>query len=1069
MGVLRAVLEAAVRGEGGLVLLHGPAGSGKTRLLELLARWAAEARMPVYRGAAWDSSDAPPLWPWREVVRDATMGREPSELVGHRAPALLALAGLGLADGDPLTPRDVLAARLDRFTAVVALLRALAAGGALLVVLDDLHAADEQTVELARFAARRLRGSPVLLAAAVRDALDGAEPALEAATMLNLRGLDTAAVEELAEWWDMPSLPADTIAMVHTATGGNPLHVTQSLAVLAGDPVAASDPDSARGLIRDQLRDLVQERLRRLSGDVQELLAAASVVGRDVTLPVVARMLDRPLSDTARSLVAATTAGLLVATGVGRYRFGHELIREAVYASLDPDRAAGLHGAAGRVLERLHGTGRDDVLAAVAHHYLHAAPADGASARRAASAAADRAVAAMAYPQAVVGYGAALDASAFDESAGAADRADLLLRRAQARCLAGEPGAARADFLAAAAAAREAADVERLGAAALGMGAGGYLPNIDAERLALIGEALARKSVVGPALRAQLLVAGSQELLTDVASLPRRRAMAEEAADLAAAQPDPAVRAEVFPQAAVSLIGPDTLARRVALLDDAVLAAVEARRPDLEFQARIWSFGASLERGEFGPARAQLMVLAGLAERLRRPQYSMYVAARHATVALLAGRLDDVLARTDEARRLAQDAGEPAGLMVAADLTAQVALLRGAPELARSAEVAFREVRRRSADLPTFRVRHAHLRALLGDPAPAAAVLARLLATELVDLRTELNGLPALARVTDLAWYLRDRGAAAALYTELAPWADLHVVDGSGFSYSGPVTLHLGRMAALAGDLVTAATHLDAAAAVAAREDLPLVAAQVAAAAGCLRGRRGIPDAAARRARELAQRLGAGSVLRDLDEFETVPAGPVPALGVFRRAGNLWEVGIDPERVWVHHRHGMTHLARLLDVPHTEVHALDMLSTTRATPAAPAERMPEGMAGRRAPGFAALDEAAKVSYRRRVAELRDELHEAEDCHDPVRAERAQAELDAVAGELAAATGLSGRDRWLGDAGERARVSVTRTIRAAIKAISDIAPVTGQHLSTSVRTGIFCAYRPEHRAAVRWRL
>jgi energy-coupling factor transporter ATP-binding protein EcfA2 len=156
-------LEAAARGEGGLVLLRGPGGSGKTRLLELLAGWAAEAGMPVYRGAAWDSSEAPPLWPWREVVRDATEGHEPSELVGDRAPALLALAGLGPTDGGPLTPRDVQAARLERFTAGVALLRALAARGPLLVLLDDLHAADEQTVELTRFAARRLRGSPVCL------------------------------------------------------------------------------------------------------------------------------------------------------------------------------------------------------------------------------------------------------------------------------------------------------------------------------------------------------------------------------------------------------------------------------------------------------------------------------------------------------------------------------------------------------------------------------------------------------------------------------------------------------------------------------------------------------------------------------------------------------------------------------------------------------------------------------------------------------------------------------------------------------------------------------------------
>jgi non-specific serine/threonine protein kinase len=79
------------------------------------------------------------------------------------------------------------------------------------------------------------------------------------------------------------------------------------------------------------------------------------------------------------------------------------------------------------------------------------------------------------------------------------------------------------------------------------------------------------------------------------------------------------------------------------------------------------------------------------------------------------------------------------------------------------------------------------------------------------------------------------------------------------------------------------------------------------------------------------------------------------------------------------------------------------------------------------------------------------------------------ELDALTSELAAAVGLAGRDRRSGNPTERARVSVTRTIRAAIGQIQLAAPATGQHLAASIRTGTFCTYQPEQRAAVRWRL
>ena len=665
-----------------------------------------------------------------------------------------------------------------------------------------------------------------------------------------------------------------------------------------------------------------------------------------------------------------------------------------------------------------------------------------------------------------------MDVAALDDEPLPADRADLLLRVGEARCLAGDLVAARADYLAAAQIARELADGARLADAALGMGMTGYLAVVDAERLALVGEALTLVPSTMPALRARLLVAGAQELITDSRSVQRRRTMAEDAVDLAAAQTDPAVRVEVFTHAAIALGGPDTLARRVALLDSAVAAARDAERPELAFQAGTWRFGVCLEGGVFGAAREQLAVLAELAERLRRPRFGMYVAARYATLALLDGRLDDVLSLTDDARRLAEEAGELPGVMVAADVTAHIALLRGDQRLLTSAELAFRDVVRHSADIPSFRIRHAHLQAALGEQGPALALLAHLVANGFAALRVELSGLATLAKVADLAWYLGHRAVAGAVYEELAPWADLHVVEGSGFSYNGPVLLHLGRMAALRGDARSAVAHLDSAAALAARERLPLVSTQVAAAAASVTDPRSRPRthrAGLLHHRQFAERQRVGSVLRDLDEEGATPAPvptPDPVDGVFRARGDMWEVGIGSERVWVRDRRGLPHLARLLASPHTEIHVLDLLAARTARQGAAHH---EGLVTAGATGFAALDDKAKAAYRDRVLELRTELDDAEACNDPARADRARVELDALTSELAAAVGLAGRDRRSGNPTERARVSVTRTIRAAISQIQLAAPATGQHLAASIRTGTFCTYQPEQRAAVRWRL
>ena len=115
----------------------------------------------------------------------------------------------------------------------------------------------------------------------------------------------------------------------------------------------------------------------------------------------------------------------------------------------------------------------------------------------------------------------------------------------------------------------------------------------------------------------------------------------------------------------------------------------------------------------------------------------------------------------------------------------------------------------------------------------------------------------------------------------------------------------------------------------------------------------------------------------------------------------------------------------------------------------------------------ALDPQAKAAYRRRMADLEDELAEAERWDDTGRATRIKEEIEALRGQLAAAVGLGGRDRKAASASERARVNVTLALKGTLAKIAEYSPSLSEHLATTIRTGTYCAYLPDARASIRW--
>jgi hypothetical protein len=196
----------------------------------------------------------------------------------------------------------------------------------------------------------------------------------------------------------------------------------------------------------------------------------------------------------------------------------------------------------------------------------------------------------------------------------------------------------------------------------------------------------------------------------------------------------------------------------------------------------------------------------------------------------------------------------------------------------------------------------------------------------------------------------------------------------------------------------------------------------------------------------------------------------------FRQEGEYWTVCYDGSVARLKDAKGLRYLAQLLGHPGREFHVIDLEAA-----GAPASRpAPPAACGRAGAGElrvrpdlgdagALLDAQAKAAYKARLGELEAELEEAERFGDPGRAAAARGERDFLVAELARAVGLGGRDRRAASHAERARLNVTRAIRAAVASLARANPSLGRHLAVTIRTGRYCSYTPDPRAPITWEL
>lgn len=854
--VLQAALDRALGGTGGVLLVHGPAGIGKTRLVEVLAQGAAERGVTVCWGRCLDDAGAPALWPWRAALDQV-----------HADPALArARAAARESGGEPSASAAV------RFALVAAATDALvaAAGPAgLVVVLEDLHWADTASLALLRHLAAEVRRSRLLVVATHRDATGPALGAMlpdlvpqPGVGLLAVGPLPAAGVAAYLTAVAGRAVDRGAVALAHQRSGGNPLYLGALVRVLGVELLEQPlGPDVEQRLAGSlELHHLVASVLDGVDPASRRVLQVASLLGEQVDPGLLAEVSGLSSREVAVHLEALVAAGLLapLPDAPGSRRFVHALVRDGVRADVTEADRTHWHDRAARVLEQ-RGPAR---LGEVAAHRLRAAT-DAASTLRAVRSA-QRAAAdpgRLAPPEAVdLLRSALLAADRFGVDGG--ELAELLVELATAEYLAGEVGSSLEHCCRAADLAHRAGDGPVQARAALVLQGIGH--PATAEQVASLCRQALEAGPLPPPLHSRLLA--------QLSSAQGHLGRADEALALAATALDAAescgdatavlaaIHARVSALDARS--GPD---ERQELAGRALELLPHRGAPLARLWPHLWLLDAAHIGGdpvavEQAVAAVELLV-AGAGVPLA-DWHGLRVRAAHAA---LQGRIADARAANEQARVIALRMQEPAAAGMTQAFRICLAQATGDPDELGPDWLAELD---HAPPMAVLSANRACTLALVGRPEEALGPYRQVLAL-VPDLPRDGRWHATLYGLVEVAVILGDADGAAVLQQQLEPLGPWCGGPGSGNMWApGSGWRPVGRLALVQGRRNEAVAALERALAIdlrlAARLDAVHVRLELADALGA--GER--PLALVREAAAEARRLGLTVLLARADALQ---------------------------------------------------------------------------------------------------------------------------------------------------------------------------------------------------------
>jgi hypothetical protein len=1049
-------LQRARGGSGGAIIVAGPPGIGKTRLVTELATVAQADGIAVHWGRCWQGDVAPTFWPWAQVLRSI-------EAVDAGPLALLAAVLELIGPRMPPSSRDEATTPADGFVVLDQLASAVSAAARAtpaVVVIDDLQWADASSLQAFTHLATTAASCPLLLIATLRSTDEASRADLAELTRLASR-VEVAALsaEEVGELLAVAlgEQPHESLLdRVHDVCAGNPFYI-RAVAETARHGNADVFPASVRGVVLGQLAPLDES--------TRSLLAVASVLGHEFTTVAVAENGGTDVPTILDAIAQAERAGLVRTVSSGtRYAFVHDLVREAIYGGLPAQDRAVIHERAAANL----GDHDDEVqIAARAHHALAALPfGELVDAVALATAAGDRARDRLAFDEAARWYRRAHDAASAESVIGPRARAELLLAEGSALRSVASP---RAEHVLAEAA-----------VAADGMGDKELLKRVVVTWTYRHGGAIvfgrglrpwitrALDAPPGHDVALQARVVGAAAIVATLDDPPRAWELLSVAQEMAASAQDDQATMDVgrAEQTVFHLLAPPDRkwSKRARIIGERMEAIARQMRDAAALaEAASWQVEVALRMGDLSTADEALILLESapfgptLVDEILGPLHRGAIAGLRADLAAMraatapARRLaagidvtDAPVAFMDVAHRYVLGRDDPAELEEA--LAAVMSLAGGQGPYAEGTPIVQSAMAALAADAGDVERARRLLPVRGSSPVRWGGPLAGFVTVFCSEVAAEC-ALPDLAD----AIYRWLEPAAGDLMYELGTW-----------TVFGSADHVLGRCASALGRTHDAERHFTAALAVEERVDAPHLRARTHLRLAELGVAGDDPN--------WARHLDACLALCDQHDLTyrrscaEVLAGPRPELGAapvpggggrnrMTLEGDVWAVSFDAETVRMRDAKGMHLLARLLTNPGHEIHVLDLAGAS-------------GLVGRDE-GGPALDAAAKHAYRRRLEDLADDLEEARRNNDPERASRAEGEIDAVTAQLSGAVGLGGRDRRAASQSERARVAATRNLRAVIQRAAKVHPSFGRHLEIAIRTGTYCSYQPDPRVPVEW--
>jgi DNA-binding SARP family transcriptional activator len=782
LAVLGAAWDRAAGGARHVVVVTGEAGIGKTRLATEAARRVSAQGGLVLFGRC-DEEAIVPYQPIVEALDGYVAATPGDELPAMDEPARAELAAVLPSLDRPRAAGGGPDGRARLFDAVTTLVASAAADRPVLLVLDDLQWADDDTLLLVRHLLRRAGDAPVLVVAISRgqdvapgSVLGDVIHALDRdgwVRRLPLAGLDESDVRALVRR-TVPT-PRDHAALTRrlvAETAGNPFLVIEML---------RAPPDATDAPIPVGVQELVAGRLGRLGGAATDLLRAAAVAGTSFELDLVEAAAGLDEAATLDGLDAALGSGLVTEETAEHYRFPHDIVRRTVVAQLSGARRRALHARLADAIESRRADRLHAYTAILAHHTSSAAgPRGDRRAVRWSRAAAGQATERRALVEAVRLERQALAHVPADDGS---QRAEVLTDLAMALLAAGDPGG-EPTLIEAAAVARRHGRFDLLARAALALAdRSGERPELRTDAGALVEAAL-----------------DSFRPADEDGRLVHARLQARAVALAGSRGPRPADDAlRALRRRLDALGGPDQLDERIALANDlAVLADAAGDAASAVVAAHERAMAATLA-GDDETAQACLRVIEEAAAKSDDPVATALAAEHEAATAAMTGHFDDALVAVEAAVRAhGLVDGPEAAAVVARRHRAVLAWMLGSPE-ALPADPGPAEGAAVAAD--------AALEHLVRGDADRARLVARDLVAGVRPLPRGDERLHALGVLALVAADLRDAALVDTIRALLAPHADL--TCGIGYrTFAGVAAFHLGRLAAVTGDWADAERHM---------------------------------------------------------------------------------------------------------------------------------------------------------------------------------------------------------------------------------------------------------------------